>query len=576
MSDTTANLALPLIAAAQAQKHVTHNEALVAIDTLLQCAVLDRDLAAPPAGVAEGSRYIVAAAATGDWAGRSELLATRLDGAWSFVSPSPGFVAYVVDEAVLCAFDGTRWALLTGTADILQNVRRLGIGTAADAGNPFSARLNGALWTALPVGEGGTGDLRYVLNKEAAGNVLSLLFQTAYSARFEFGLIGAGGPAFKVSPDGGSWATALTIDPATGGVDFLSAETALTSAATVDLGAAPTRRVALSGSGTVTSFGAAHNAERLLRFASPITLQHDATALALPGRANILAAAGDTALATSDAAGHWSVRHYQRVDGAPLAAPATQAKTAGWSVAPDDGGRVFLFAGMAAATVSLPAGTSTGSGFAIRVRNASAAVLTLAPAGSDPIEGSTLLSRQDATLLWDGSAWQVLGQQPRVLLASLVLSGASAQVVALPAGYAKFELDWQDLQASVAGAVTMRASQDGGSTYAGGASDYLASTLVPNGNNTVSASVNVAASSIAISGALAPTGSSVGRLEMQPGTGTTRPMLRTAAAYTDATLGQATLTASACRAATGRVTHLTLIPPGSGTMSGGLRLFGLR
>ena len=43
----TANLALPLMAAAQAQKHVTHNEALVALDTLAQLAVLDKDLTAP-------------------------------------------------------------------------------------------------------------------------------------------------------------------------------------------------------------------------------------------------------------------------------------------------------------------------------------------------------------------------------------------------------------------------------------------------------------------------------------------------------------------------------------------------
>ena len=35
----TPNLALPLIAAAQAQKHVTHNDALLALDALLQCAV---------------------------------------------------------------------------------------------------------------------------------------------------------------------------------------------------------------------------------------------------------------------------------------------------------------------------------------------------------------------------------------------------------------------------------------------------------------------------------------------------------------------------------------------------------
>ncbi|MCC0809144.1 DUF2793 domain-containing protein, partial [Methylobacterium sp. W2] len=48
MSQTTDNLALPLIAAAQAGKHVTHNEALVVLDRLVQLACLDKDLTAPP------------------------------------------------------------------------------------------------------------------------------------------------------------------------------------------------------------------------------------------------------------------------------------------------------------------------------------------------------------------------------------------------------------------------------------------------------------------------------------------------------------------------------------------------
>ena len=58
---TTPHLGLPLMAAAQAQKHVTHNEALALLDALVQCAVLDKDLATPPASPAEGARYIVGA-----------------------------------------------------------------------------------------------------------------------------------------------------------------------------------------------------------------------------------------------------------------------------------------------------------------------------------------------------------------------------------------------------------------------------------------------------------------------------------------------------------------------------------
>lgn len=62
MSQVTANLALPLIAASQASKHVTHNEALTALDSLVQLACLDKDLTAPPGSPGEGDRYLVAAA----------------------------------------------------------------------------------------------------------------------------------------------------------------------------------------------------------------------------------------------------------------------------------------------------------------------------------------------------------------------------------------------------------------------------------------------------------------------------------------------------------------------------------
>lgn len=43
------NLKLPYLAAAPAQKHVTHNEALRMLDALVQVAVADRTRTLPPA-----------------------------------------------------------------------------------------------------------------------------------------------------------------------------------------------------------------------------------------------------------------------------------------------------------------------------------------------------------------------------------------------------------------------------------------------------------------------------------------------------------------------------------------------
>lgn len=221
MTDTP-HLGLPLLAAAQAQKHVTHNEALLAIDALLHCAVLDRDLAAPPGSPASGARYIVAAGATGTWSGRAGQLAVWQDGLWTFLPPKPGHLFYVRDEACFCVFTGSAWQALTEGLPDIQNLALFGLGTEADAANPFSGRLNAALWTARETADGGTGDLRCTFNKEGAANVLSLLFQSAYSGRLEIGLIGSNDPAIKVSPDGTAWHTALAIDGASGKVGFPS------------------------------------------------------------------------------------------------------------------------------------------------------------------------------------------------------------------------------------------------------------------------------------------------------------------------------------------------------------------
>jgi hypothetical protein len=211
MADNTTNLALPYLMASQAQKHVTHNEALRLLDGLVQLSVRDRELTAPPGSPAEGDRYLVAIGATAEWAGWDLNIAYFVDGAWMRLVPRPGWRTWIEDEGALLFFDGTAW---TGsTSSELQNLSLLGLGTTANAANPFSAKLNAALWTALTTAEGGTGDLRYTMNKEAAGNVLSLLMQTGWSARAELGLAGDDSFRIKVSPDGTSWTDAIVVAP---------------------------------------------------------------------------------------------------------------------------------------------------------------------------------------------------------------------------------------------------------------------------------------------------------------------------------------------------------------------------
>src|SRR5690606_23850993 len=91
MSDTSANLSLPYLMPAQAQKHVTHNEALDRLDALVQAVVQDRDRAAPPAAPQPGDCHLVPAGAGGAWAGHAGEIALRRDSDWIFCAPRPGW-----------------------------------------------------------------------------------------------------------------------------------------------------------------------------------------------------------------------------------------------------------------------------------------------------------------------------------------------------------------------------------------------------------------------------------------------------------------------------------------------------
>ncbi|WP_163266437.1 DUF2793 domain-containing protein [Chelativorans alearense] len=119
MADTT-HLGLPLIAASQAQKHVTHNEALTILDQLVQLSVISRQLTAAPGAPDDGDRYIPAAGSTGAWAGWDFNVAVYTGGAWVKLVPRAGWRAFVADEADLVIYVGGAWAPLASTLGLIQ------------------------------------------------------------------------------------------------------------------------------------------------------------------------------------------------------------------------------------------------------------------------------------------------------------------------------------------------------------------------------------------------------------------------------------------------------------------------
>lgn len=210
--DDTPILALPLIQPSQAQKHVTHNEALRRLDALVQIAVADRDQSAPPGLSTEGARYLVAGAGGGDWADHGGEIALWSDGAWSFYAPQPGWLVWVADEEVLLAWDGASWLAVGGARQPL-----FGINTDADATNRLAVKSDALLFSHDDVTPG-SGDTRLVMNKAGPGQTVAALFQSNWSGRAEIGLAGSDDLAVKVSPDGSAWTTALSIDRSTGHV----------------------------------------------------------------------------------------------------------------------------------------------------------------------------------------------------------------------------------------------------------------------------------------------------------------------------------------------------------------------
>lgn len=207
MSNTSPRLALPYLQPSQAQKHVTHNEALQRLDTLVQMSVSAIGATDPPAIPTEGEAYVLGVSPNGAWVGRENEIAVWSNGAWNFMTPQPGWRLWDSATNRLMVCTGTGWSL-PGTET--QNLAGLGINTASDAVNRLAVKAVATLFDH----EGAGHQLK--INKAAAAQTAALLFQDNWSGRAEIGLAGTDDLSVKVSPDGGTWLTALSLNRMTG------------------------------------------------------------------------------------------------------------------------------------------------------------------------------------------------------------------------------------------------------------------------------------------------------------------------------------------------------------------------
>ncbi|MBQ2261690.1 MAG: DUF2793 domain-containing protein [Loktanella sp.] len=216
MSDQSPNLSLPFIMPAQAQKHVTHNEAIELLDLIVQLTLVSISEAAPPPAPAEGEAWAVPATAGGAWAGQAGQIATWRGGGWLFVAPVPGWRAWVVDVAALHVWAADGWVPQARLPD-LQHLPGLGINARADTVNRLTLR---AVATLLDHDGGGH---QVKINKAAPHHTGSLLFQTDYGGRAEMGLAGDDDFSVKTSADGADWVPAIKISASSGRVQLMQA-----------------------------------------------------------------------------------------------------------------------------------------------------------------------------------------------------------------------------------------------------------------------------------------------------------------------------------------------------------------
>lgn len=107
----TARLGLPFLSAGQAQKEVTHNEALQTLDSLVAGSVEEPPRNDPPGSPAAGECYIVGAAPTGEWAGAAEYVAAFTSAGWRLSPPQEGMIFYVRSAGLWAAFRAGAWEL---------------------------------------------------------------------------------------------------------------------------------------------------------------------------------------------------------------------------------------------------------------------------------------------------------------------------------------------------------------------------------------------------------------------------------------------------------------------------------
>lgn len=200
----TQHHALPFMAPAQAQKHMTLNESLIEIDRRLHIHLQSVSHAEPPSTLTLGDRYGIPPSATGDWSGEDGSIAEWEGNTWILLRPKSGWLAYVADQDGLFTASNNDW-LRIGKSET--TVEQLGVNTEADGTNRLAVRSS-----SVYLGADDSGTIDRTMNRATDSDNSRLYFKTNDIVRAEVGYTGDDQFRIKTTPDGEVFATALAVE----------------------------------------------------------------------------------------------------------------------------------------------------------------------------------------------------------------------------------------------------------------------------------------------------------------------------------------------------------------------------
>jgi hypothetical protein len=246
------------------------------------------------------------------------------------------------------------------------------------------------------------------------------------------------------------------------------------TAGTVDLGAATSFNVRLTGTTTITSFGSTATAGEVYvcRAAAAFTLTHNGTSLILPGAANITTAADDRFAMMALGSGNWLCLWYQRAAGSTVGADGTFTDIA--SATTTDIGAVASVNLRVTGTTTITGLGTIASGTRRKLRFAG--VLTLTHNGTSLIlPGAANITTAaddvaEAVSLGSGN-WIVVSYQRasgRPIVSSITAtavattSGSTIDITGIPAGVRRITLMFDGLSTNGASIPIFQIGDSGG------------------------------------------------------------------------------------------------------------------